>query len=49
MADGSTAVALTCSTCHAAQRAGKVEDGAPNAKLDLGRAMLDAEVRDPSA
>jgi cytochrome c5 len=42
MADGSIALALTCSTCHAAKRSGEIEDGAPNAELDLGRAILDA-------
>src|SRR5205823_2444137 len=40
MADGSTVLALTCSSCHAAQRNGQIEDGAANAVLDLGRAML---------
>jgi mono/diheme cytochrome c family protein len=41
MADGSTSLALTCSTCHAAPRTTGVEDGAPNSGLDIGRALVD--------
>jgi cytochrome c5 len=43
MADGSAALALTCSTCHAApSAAGSLEDGASNAALDLGAAVVAA-------
>jgi mono/diheme cytochrome c family protein len=43
MADGSGAVALTCSTCHAAPAAGGgLEPGLPNAALDVGAALLAA-------
>jgi cytochrome c5 len=41
MADGSVAVALTCSSCHAAAVAsGGISPGTPNAALDLGAAIL---------
>ena len=43
MADGSGAVSLTCSTCHAApDPAGGLVAGLPNARLDVGGAMLAA-------
>jgi cytochrome c5 len=51
MADGSAAVSLTCSTCHAATAAGgALSAGLPNHDLDLGAAMLDAPtgVADPT-
>lgn len=43
-ADGSSAVALTCATCHSRTREsdGHVEMGAANHALDLGALMLDA-------
>jgi len=40
MADGSPAISLTCSTCHAARAASGIEDGRPDARLDLGAALL---------
>lgn len=40
MADGSGALALTCSSCHAS---GGTSPGVPNAGLDLGAAILEAE------
>lgn len=41
MGDGSVAIALTCSTCHATHDAeGRWTPGLPNAKLDLGAAIL---------
>jgi cytochrome c553 len=44
MADGSGALALTCSSCHAALDAhGALAAGLPNRDLDLGRAIIDAE------
>jgi cytochrome c553 len=44
MADGSGAVALTCSSCHARPDArGVVAPGLPNAALDVGAAILAAE------
>jgi cytochrome c5 len=44
MADGSGAVALTCSTCHAAPDArGRIAPGLPNRNLDIGAAVLAAE------
>lgn len=51
MADGSTALAMTCSTCHAGATASGVENGAPNAALDLGKAQSDASAGafDPSS
>jgi mono/diheme cytochrome c family protein len=42
MADGSVALSLTCSSCHAADRGG-VSPGQPNASLDLGSAILEAQ------
>jgi mono/diheme cytochrome c family protein len=42
VADGSTVLALTCSSCHAARTAAGVEDGRPNAALDLGAAIVAA-------
>ncbi len=43
MADGSVAVALTCSTCHAAPGAeGAIAPGLPNHNLNIGQAILDA-------
>jgi cytochrome c553 len=41
-ADGTSAVALTCATCHARTRDGREEMGAPHHALDLGALMLDA-------
>src|SRR5579863_2689695 len=38
--DGSTAIALTCSSCHSARDSRGVEDGPPNTSLDLGAAIL---------
>jgi mono/diheme cytochrome c family protein len=51
MADGSTSLAMTCSTCHAAETAAGIENGAPNAELDLGKAQSDASSApfDPSS
>jgi mono/diheme cytochrome c family protein len=44
MADGSGALALTCASCHTASAAaGGVSPGVPNARLDLGAAMLAAQ------
>jgi mono/diheme cytochrome c family protein len=44
MADGSGAVAMTCSTCHTGRgAAGTLVPGLPNRDLDLGRAILDAQ------
>ncbi len=43
MGDGSTALAVTCSTCHAAIAGGVVAPGVPNRALDLGAAILAAE------
>jgi cytochrome c5 len=42
LADGSMALALTCSSCHAARTSAGVEDGLPNAALDLGAAIVAA-------
>jgi len=42
VADGSGAIALTCSTCHTSPSGGRLTDGVSNAALDLGSAMLDA-------
>jgi mono/diheme cytochrome c family protein len=49
-ADGSGALALTCSTCHTADAGAVLADGVSNAALDLGAAMLDASrgAMDPS-
>jgi len=44
MADGSVALAVTCSTCHARRASdGAWSAGLPNADLDLGSAMLTAD------
>ena len=44
MGDGSVAVALTCSSCHAvAGPDGTIAPGVPNANLDLGAAILAAQ------
>ncbi len=44
MGDGSVAVALTCSSCHAVAGAdGAIALGVPNAHLDLGAAILAAQ------
>jgi len=49
MADGSGALAVTCSTCHAAPApGGGIASGTPNAALDIGAAVLDAR-GDPAA
>jgi hypothetical protein len=42
MADGSVALSLTCSSCHASRLGGELTDGVPNASLNLGDAMLDS-------
>lgn len=42
LADGSMALAVTCSSCHAARTAVGVEDGRSNAALDLGAAIVAA-------
>jgi cytochrome c5 len=48
-ADGTGAVAVTCSTCHEAPRNGALVRGLPNASLRLGQAILDAAAgTDPS-
>jgi cytochrome c553 len=47
-ADGSSALGLTCSTCHAASGADGIEPGLPNAELNLGAALLDAGAIDPT-
>lgn len=44
MADGSVALAVTCATCHTAHGAdGRLHPGVPNAELDIGRAIVEAE------
>jgi cytochrome c553 len=44
MGDGSVAVALTCSSCHAVAGAdGAIAPGVPNATLDIGAAILAAQ------
>jgi cytochrome c5 len=49
MADGSAALAVTCSTCHEAPLEGVLTPGLSNASLNLGQAMLDAGyVSDPT-
>ena len=48
MADGSAAVALTCSTCHALpDLTGRIAPGLPNRDLDLGAAIMDASPSGP--
>ena len=42
VADGSTALAFTCSSCHAARTTEGVTDGSPNAALNLGAAIVAA-------
>jgi cytochrome c5 len=43
MGDGSTAITLTCATCHAAPENGVIAAGVPNHDLDLGSAIVDAQ------
>ena len=44
MADGSVQLGLTCSTCHSKPSgSGAIAAGVPNASLDVGTAMLDAQ------
>ena len=40
--DGSSVLAFTCSTCHAAERGGELVVGVGNAALDIGRLVVDA-------
>lgn len=49
MGDGTTQIALTCSTCHAAAGTTGVENGLPNAKLDIGQAIVDSGALTESA
>ncbi len=50
MADHSVQLAVTCSTCHGSPGAAGIVDGLPNARLDVGAAMLAAGgAADPSA
>jgi cytochrome c553 len=42
LADGSGAIAVTCATCHASPGLGPIEMGLPNARLDVGAALLDS-------
>ena len=42
MADGSSRLAMTCSTCHSRTTGGGSTPGLPNVDLDLGRLMVDA-------
>ena len=42
MADGSMALALSCSSCHAAPTTNGVQDGSANSALDLGAAIIAA-------
>ena len=42
LVDGTTALAVTCATCHAAADAGSIVMGRPNANLDVGAALLDS-------
>jgi hypothetical protein len=49
MADGSGALAMTCSTCHTARSgSGPLCPGLPNRGLDIGRAMLVAAGEPPA-
>jgi cytochrome c5 len=41
MADGTTALALTCASCHAAPSSSGIENGLSNSSLDLGAALSD--------
>jgi len=44
MPDGSVALALTCATCHSAPGTdGRLVPGLPNASLDIGRTVLEAQ------
>jgi mono/diheme cytochrome c family protein len=43
MADGSTAWAFTCASCHASRGAGVLRIGVANAALDLGRIAADSD------
>ncbi len=47
-AGGATAVAATCSSCHAASRAGALIAGLGNQRFDLGRLLVDAGQVDPA-
>jgi mono/diheme cytochrome c family protein len=43
MPDGTASLAVTCSTCHTSPgSAGALDPGRPNARLDIGAALLDA-------
>ena len=46
MADGSAALALTCSSCHAAPSGGAIVAGLPDHALDLGSAIVAASTDD---
>lgn len=46
VADGSTALAYTCATCHASSRNGAFIIGLTNAALDLGRFIIDSSPGD---
>jgi mono/diheme cytochrome c family protein len=48
MADGTTGVAYTCATCHAAEHAGRTIAGLANDRLDIGRWLADA-AHDPDS
>jgi cytochrome c5 len=49
MADGTGAIELTCSTCHAATAGGSLQAGLPNARLDVGAALLAAGAQGTAA
>jgi cytochrome c5 len=49
MGDGSVALSMTCSTCHAAPSRGAIEPGLPNHDLALGAAVLATEPWAPAA
>jgi hypothetical protein len=40
--DATTALAVTCASCHAAPSGGSIVMGLPNASLDVGAALLDS-------
>jgi mono/diheme cytochrome c family protein len=42
MGDGTVALAVTCSSCHAAPSTSGIDDGRPNAAIDVGAAVLAA-------
>jgi len=42
MGDGTTQLAITCSTCHAAAATTGIENGLPNANVNIGQAILDS-------